>query len=258
MRSEDPRSFQNQSDRLRTNRIVAPVTTNTAPDTRTAPLTLWRSAGAFITTLFNLFGAPQDLAADHTLTAKTHALILSWLRIAEALLRQLLLIEAAAYPAAYPNVPPPSKPHADNMSAVRGRRVGSFAPDKPETWRVSFRCFPSSPACGGSVIGKANDEGGAPAQALNAFSHQSRDSSPASRGDKRFHSAWPIAERFEALLRVYNDPAPYARRLARRLQATPRLIARVLQTPTDFEHRIDDDTRFELSALIAPIKRNSS
>jgi hypothetical protein len=233
------------------------VTITTAPNTRTAPLPLWRSAGAFITTLFNLFGAPQDIAADHTLTAKTHALILSWLRVAEAFVRQLLLIEASACDCATLG-PPASSRHRS-----RERKRIEFFANAPETWRVSFRSFPSSPARGGSVIGEANDEGGASAQPSDAFaphrplSHASRDSSPA-RGGAKFYSAWPIAERFEALLRVYNDPTPYARRLARRLQALPRLIASLLQTPTDFEHRIDDDTRLELSALIAPIKRNSS
>ncbi|WP_158766269.1 hypothetical protein [Terricaulis silvestris] len=235
------------------------MTTTAAPDTRTAPLPLWRSAGAFITTLFNLFGAPQDLAADHTLTTKTHALILSWLRVAEAFLRHLLLIEASALDCGSCGAPALARRSfsegGSSRHYARERKRVEFFANEPETWRVSFRCFPSSPACGGSVIGKANDEGGAPAQALDAFaphrtlSHASRDSSPA-RGGAKFHSAWPIAERFEALLRVYNNPAPYARRLARRLRALPRLIATVLHKPTDFEHRLDEDTRVELDAHI--------
>ena len=46
---------------------------------------------------------------------------------------------------------------------------------------------------------------------------------------RRFFSAWPLAERCEALLRVFNDPAPYAKRLARRLARTPK-AARALTT----------------------------
>jgi hypothetical protein len=37
----------------------------------------------------------------------------------------------------------------------------------------------------------------------------------------KFHSAWPLAERYEALIRVFNDPAPYAKRLVARLNAAP-------------------------------------
>jgi hypothetical protein len=198
------------------------VTTTPAPDTRTAPLPLWRSAGAFITTLFNLFGAPQDIAADHTLTAKTHALILAWLRVAEAFLRHLLLIEAAAYPAT------PSRA-SQRAYTTQVRKLVTFDPDKPEDWRVSFRCSSSPASSGGSA---------------------ERQSRKAKGQVTRFHSAWPIAERFEALLRVYNNPAPYARRLARRLRALPRLIAAVLYKPTDFEHRLDEDTRVELNTHI--------
>jgi hypothetical protein len=45
-----------------------------------------------------LFGAPEAVAAIHTLTGKAHAHMASWLRVGEAMLRRLLVIEAAAYP----------------------------------------------------------------------------------------------------------------------------------------------------------------
>ena len=65
--------------------------------TRTAPLALWRIAETFLHTLFNLFGAPEDVARQHTFTHAPYVLLLSWIRAGEALLRRLLLIEAAAY-----------------------------------------------------------------------------------------------------------------------------------------------------------------
>jgi hypothetical protein len=52
-------------------------------------LALWRVAEAFLSTLHMLFGAPEEVAAKHTLTAKAHALMASWLRCAEAMLRRL-------------------------------------------------------------------------------------------------------------------------------------------------------------------------
>ena len=43
----------------------------------------------------------------------------------------------------------------------------------------------------------------------------------------RFRSAWPLAERQEALLRVCNNPAPYAKRLAARLRKNKALVTRL-------------------------------
>ncbi len=59
-------------------------------------------------------------------------------------------------------------------------------------------------------------------------------------GDKnRFASAWPLAERYEAILRVFNNPEPYARRLARQLHATPHRVRELFRAPLEFEHRVD-------------------
>ncbi len=78
-----------------------------------------------------------------------------------------------------------------------------FSADAPETWRVGFRCFMDRRR-------RAGQHRRLPAR------------TPAVHSDAaRFHSAWPLAERAEALLRVFNDPLPYAKRLARRLYATP-------------------------------------
>ncbi|PZO47134.1 MAG: hypothetical protein DCF16_18150 [Alphaproteobacteria bacterium] len=57
-----------------------------------------------------------------------------------------------------------------------------------------------------------------------------------------------LAERYEALIRVFNDPAPYARRLAHRLHARPHLISAVLAAPAEFEHRVDSAADFTRTA----------
>lgn len=64
---------------------------------RTAPLALWRVAEAFMHILHALFGAPEHVAERHTLRFTAYTLLLSWLRAGEAMMRRLLLIEAAAY-----------------------------------------------------------------------------------------------------------------------------------------------------------------
>ncbi len=165
---------------------------------RAAPLALWRVAEAFLRVLLNLFGEPKDIAFQHTHTTRQRDLMLPWLRAGEALLRRLLLIEAAGLPKA--NTPPPRPKRV----RVRTRRLLTFTPDKPEDWRVSFRAL-------------------APSVAYAACA-RSRRQEP-----KRFHDAWPLAERLEAMLRVFNDPALFAKRLARRLYARPRRAGALLK-----------------------------
>ncbi|MDZ4689828.1 hypothetical protein [Terricaulis sp.] len=188
----------------------------TATPIRHAPLALWRIAQDFLHTLHMLFGAPEDVAFDHTLTHKQHALLLKWLRAGEALLRRLLLLEAAYYPPQ-----PPRKPRAPHK---RARVRMNFASDEPEKWRVSFRCF--------GDWRRSAPRGG-------------------QRRTLRFRSAWPLAERYEALLRVFNDPTGYARRLAARLRAAPHRRLEVLRETPYAEHLVggyDEITQ----ALAAP------
>lgn len=178
----------------------------TASIPRTAPIALWRVAEAFLHILHNLFCAPEDVARDHTLTRAAYVLLLSWLRVGEDLLRRLLTIEAAAFP----------KPNDRALlRAPRHRtpRLMSFTPDNPEEWRVSFRCLSSS--------------------------HARTKTKRVRHEPKRFRSAWPLAERYEALLRVFNDPHAFARRLAKRLHARPHLIKAVLRKSEHYDDRVD-------------------
>jgi hypothetical protein len=75
----------------------------------------------------------------------------------------------------------------------------------PERWRVAFRCTPPRPR--------------------PYFPRKRNKPTPVSR---RFVSSFGLAARLEALRRVIENPAPFARRLALRLARTPALIARVL------------------------------
>lgn len=54
-----------------------------------------------------------------------------------------------------------------------------------------------------------------------------------------FRSAWPLAKRYEAMLRAFNDPLVYARRLSRHLHATPHRLREVLRAPPEAANRID-------------------
>ena len=170
---------------------------------RAAPLDLWREAETLIHQLSALFGPPEQIAFQHTLTAKAYKLLSQWLRGAEALLRQLLLIEAAALAPGVTHARPvvaPISPAGAGACVSPETRLREFWPDKPEDWRVSFSVLMDRRRLAGS---------------------DGRQGRRRSMEAKRFYSAWPLAERAEALLRVFNNPAPYAKRLARKLFAQP-------------------------------------
>ncbi len=207
-----------------------------------APPILWAAARALITTIFALFGEPARIAAQHTHRQSERTLLLKWLRAGEALMRHLLLIEAAAY--ARPN----TRPLLPRASRKRARRLMTFEPDKPEAWRVSFRALHLPPRRGGSVE-RSETKGDVSARApSDAFGV----SSPARGGNKkRFYSAWPLAERAEALLRAFNDPEPYAKRLAARLHATPHRARELTRHPPNLPHVIGDFETLQTEAHTA-------
>jgi hypothetical protein len=196
---------------------------------RTAPLALWRIAAAFLGVLHTMFGPPETIAAKGVLTQKPYALLLSWLRCGEAMMRRLLLLEAQAY--AKPNTRPLLR-----AARKRERRPMSFEADAPETWRVSFRCFMDRrrPAGMRRTTPKARKP------RVSREDRWSYENFP----PPKFHNAWPLAERYEALLRVFNDPAGYARRVSRRLHATPHRIVELRRAPPEAEHRIENFAGF--------------
>ncbi len=215
--------------------------------TTTAPLALWRVAGAFMHMLFALFGSPQRVAERHTLRLEGHRLMASWLRAGEAMMRRLLLIEASAY--AKPNTRPLLRP-----SRKRTRKVMSFTADAPEQWRVSFRCFVSENRRPPASRRRSRQGPPAPRKRISREDRWSAEN----RKPVRFRAAWPLAERFEAMRRVFNDPAPYARRLARRLHATPHRSDALLRAPPEAAHRVDHFDAMTQAAKAAVAGFNSS
>jgi hypothetical protein len=200
---------------------------------RFAPIALWRVASQLLITLFNLFGEPQELARQHSMGATDHKLATNWLRCVEALFRKLLLIEASHYEHHVTQTKP-------RQGAKRQRREMAFFPETPEAWRVPLRTLPLDRR----RPRRQHSIGQAPALA----ERPSRAGEGA--GGPRYHSAWPIAERFEALLRVHDNPAPYAKRLARRLYANPERIAAITKEPPELRHRIDPEPYADIGKLL--------
>ena len=246
---------------------------------RTAPPALWRIAGVFLRTLHALFGDPTAVAERHTLTGKAHAHMASWLRCAEAMLRRLILIEASAI--AKPNRRPLL--HARKPRTPKLMGFTPDAPEKWRVSFRLFAPAPRAPKPKPRGLAAAKrlellrKLGAKPGEPIFIFreerplastralrlSHAGRHR-PAPRRAERparirrqdrfwvherdlkplvFRSAWPLAERYEALLRAFNDPAPYARRAAARLHATPHRLGEALRAPPDAPARID---RFQI------------
>lgn len=240
----------------------APSTTDTIQTT--APIALWRVAAAFMHILHALFGAPEDVAARHTLRFEAHKLMASWLRAGEAMMRRLLIIEAAAY--ARPNIRPLLR-----ETRKRTRKPMHFTPDAPQKWRVSFRCFTSTKGLSPSKAEAKHTElrqAQGPTGPRPFIVHEREDFRglrpskpranrkraqrtryrPILRQDRewvmrsepiRFRSPWPLAERYEALLRAFNTPGAYARRLARQIHATPHRLRELLHAPPEAARRVE-------------------
>lgn len=263
-------------------RMNAPLTTNTTQTKPPPPL--WRVAEAFMHVLHALFGDPSQVAFKHTLTLKAHRLMASWLRCGEAMMRHLLLIEAQAF--AKPNIRPLLR-----AARKRVRKLRSFFPETPEKWRVSFRCFPTptralSPSKGGGCDPALRQAQGSaprpfifregclppPTRGLSLSKAAARRTrrqrhKPTLRQDREwvrrqepsaFRSAWPLAERYEALLRAYANRQEVARRLSRRLHATPHRAHELLHAPPEARERIEGYCELALAAEASAAVFNTS
>jgi len=229
---------------------------------RTAPLAFWAIAQSFLNTLFGLFGPPEAVAFQHTHTSQQRALLLPWLRAGEALMRRLLLLEASAYPK------PNTRPLLTRPRAKRTRRLVGFDDDKPETWRVSFRCLHStlSGRSAAKSRGPFEQVTGTPETRTTMDAGSSRSAlRPGNvelsrfEGDwftakpTKFYSAWPLAERYEALLRVFNNPASFAKRLAARLHANPHRGVELMRLPQCRKTDAPPSTRDMIGADFDPL-----
>lgn len=118
------------------------------------------------------------------------------LLVIEAAYMQLTLTSAGAHGLAKPN-----------------RKAPAFDCETPHLWRVSFRIF-SAPVYGGG------DREAIPFERAGSQSEREAGEEKRHR-DARFRQARPLAERFEALLRVFDAPENYICRVARLLRRRP-------------------------------------
>ena len=159
--------------------------------------------------LFGLFGGPSAIVALGVVTPAERREILDWLRPIETLLRLLLLAEAAGLARTLTPTAPRGSRAARRPAACRSAARAVQDADACETWRVSFRACSPEPR---TVRPARADRLAAVAEPRRA--HRDADASIPDPSNP-----WPLAERIEAVVRVLETPAPYVRRLARRLAA---------------------------------------
>ncbi len=162
------------------------------PDTSPNPdkrLDLWRTLRDYIVCAFHILGSPLALAELGWVRKERYDAQRNWLFRCEELFRRLLYIDALNAPASGARVPRQS----DRRLPTADCRPTAFDTESPETWRVSFQltsaATPPSP-------------------------RQKRKPSPAV--DWRTTACvYPLARRFEALVRAFNAPERHVRRMAR-------------------------------------------
>ena len=185
----------------------------------TGAAALWDGARHVMGWLLSLFGAPAAIVEMGVLTPGERAEILIWLRPAEALARLLLLADAAAQMADPSMAPPPARTSRRAMPADRTAVPTRCDPANTERWRVSFRACPRASL--------SHSPPPAPSAAPQQRLPEPRREMAAGGRGADLRDPWPIAERVEAVIRVLEAPAPYARRLARRLAARAERRARI-------------------------------
>ena len=190
---------------------AASSTSEQSPDAVVAGLlaVLRALAAAFVAA----FGDPAAMIKGGAVWGKTRERALRFLHDMECVVRRLLLLRAALYPAPPLRPVRPGKPRL--VRAREGDSETLFGPSNdPSLWRVSFR-MPAPPEPHWMLGGfRAHED-------QYDLGHRVED------GDKTAATLknslyWvedprPLAERFEALRRVTEDHEHYAARLAQRL-----------------------------------------
>ncbi|MEJ0059653.1 MAG: hypothetical protein WDM79_08840 [Terricaulis sp.] len=211
---------------------------------------LWRIAEDMLALMTLALGGPGLIAAIERLTRSTKRDILDWLAPLELLVRRLLLVEAA-------KLPRPAEPRAmpralalrlvKSWQTRRKPRLMPIEPNRPSTWRVSFRiALPPDPS-----ERKRTDDAphihvlGRPSMVRDIWRDQAaeaRKAALAKRSATRANTTLKrLAQRFEAVRRVIADPAPHALRLARVLARKARAAfaaaRRLADAPAPRRHR---------------------
>ena len=158
-----------------------------APKHLSAPLTeAWKHARWMFLQICAFFDTPREIAARSYMHRPTHAECNDLIHHLELIARRILLVAALALDIFLAPLRANTRQHT--------RRRVLIWPNRPETWRTSFRLFTARGREPGIFTPTAE-----PSQ------------------QPRFLSTMPLARRFEAVRRVLSNPDRYIRRAAIRL-----------------------------------------
>jgi hypothetical protein len=182
---------------------------------------LWKIARAFLADALNAFGGPQTI--QRTLDRIAHRAIKRQLKALEMVALKLLLIEAV-------NRTPLAATPRRAKPIGQGRVAPAADPARPETWRVCFQLHipPEPEEHSGPRIRSLGPSPFVRATVVDAKTMAKKLAFMAAARVKRSDEARArsraerLARRFEALRRVFANPAPSARRLKRKLLALKR------------------------------------
>jgi hypothetical protein len=237
---------------------TAQDTTPDNPPPENAVPDLWEAARYYFRWLVSLCGDPCALAGRGRLSRKVRRDILHWLRPVEAIVRRLLVAEAAriAQAAAQKAQDAPATGHAQKTRKPPPQRAPYCRVDFPDPenaarWSVRFSFFgpktgtstPRASRFGPRILIPGPDPLAnvlsAVARAEGFARHQARmretlglTSLPERpRPLRGAGNPWRLAKRIEALARVLENPERYARRLARLLHKHAARLARTCRPP---------------------------
>jgi len=184
--------------------IMQPMSVTDQPHTPASAAPLWRRAELMLTRVLALAGGPAAIAATRWLSRAMRRAIACRLGMIEYIVRKLLLAETlrldlqgsvSLQNGATPPAANGARPHREAARAHSD-------PTLPHTWSVRFALRPPS---------ERPSERSSMRQPLHT-----------ARAPRKPDPAWRLARRLEALCRVFEDPLPHARRLARLLVRSAR------------------------------------
>jgi len=190
------------------------VQTEDAFSNPTSPADLWVALRELLQWTFALLRNPEDVARRNLFPRMIRAQLSEALRPAEQFLRRLLFLDALKL-----DPPPRETQHARASTTTPEKdQPAEFDCEHPEQWRVRF------------IVRERERAYGAASKNTKA--------GPDPNSPWRLVSTRPLAKRWEALIRAFNDPAPYALRLARLMRKRPEAVARLCAPPAEIRYGV--------------------
>lgn len=189
--------------------------TSALPDPLSA---LWQAASAMFERMVAAIGAPRLIADQPALEREALMQMRAWLRPLEAMVRKIILIEAAAL-ARSPEPPRPAKLNLPPLQHFAPKPAPPYP--QPRPYKARFRLWPRRAQAPARIR-----QLGPPLLVRDIYRERARAAQARQLNMVRFMrppEPARIAARIEALARIIVKPQAFVRRLARKLRRAPKL-----------------------------------